>query len=88
MKISYACNFFLLQIGAPEENKFKILILSSFFDSVSPLAREISLNLVRHIIEGYKLREPLILKLLQSSILYFLPVTENFDTVFNMFNYK
>ncbi|XP_037819947.1 carboxypeptidase D isoform X1 [Lucilia sericata] len=73
-------------IGAPEESKYKILILSSFFDSASPLGREISLNLARHIIEGYKLREPLVLKLLQSSILYFLPVTENFDTVFKMYN--
>lgn len=78
----------LLQIGAPEESKYKILILSSFFDSASPLGREISLNLARHVIEGYKLREPLILKLLQSSILYFLPVTENFDSVFQMYNNK
>uniref|UniRef100_A0A1B0ALR5 Peptidase M14 domain-containing protein n=1 Tax=Glossina palpalis gambiensis TaxID=67801 RepID=A0A1B0ALR5_9MUSC len=54
-------------IGAPEENKFKILILSSFFDTTSPLGREISLNLVRHIIEGYKLKEPRILKFLQNA---------------------
>uniref|UniRef100_A0A1I8MWK5 Peptidase M14 domain-containing protein n=1 Tax=Musca domestica TaxID=7370 RepID=A0A1I8MWK5_MUSDO len=69
-------------IGAPEESKYKILIMSSFFDSASPLGREISMNLIRHVIEGYKLREPLILKLLQTSVLYFLPITENFDAVF------
>uniref|UniRef100_A0A1I8Q4W2 Peptidase M14 domain-containing protein n=1 Tax=Stomoxys calcitrans TaxID=35570 RepID=A0A1I8Q4W2_STOCA len=73
-------------IGAPEENKYKILILSSFFDSASPLGREISMNMVRHVIEGYKLREPLIMKLLQNSVLYFLPITENFEQVFKIFN--
>ncbi|XP_058980289.1 carboxypeptidase D-like isoform X2 [Musca domestica] len=73
-------------IGAPEESKYKILIMSSFFDSASPLGREISMNLIRHVIEGYKLREPLILKLLQTSVLYFLPITENFDAVFKLYN--
>ncbi|XP_037900268.1 carboxypeptidase D isoform X2 [Glossina fuscipes] len=73
-------------IGAPEENKFKILILSSFFDTTSPLGREISLNLVRHIIEGYKLKEPRILKFLQNAVLYVVPAIENFETVFKLYN--
>uniref|UniRef100_A0A1B0AK14 Peptidase M14 domain-containing protein n=1 Tax=Glossina pallidipes TaxID=7398 RepID=A0A1B0AK14_GLOPL len=43
-------------IGAPEENKFKILILSSFSDTTSPLGREISLNLVHEL--GERLLSP------------------------------
>ncbi|XP_030378387.1 carboxypeptidase D isoform X2 [Scaptodrosophila lebanonensis] len=73
-------------LGAPEEHKYKILILSSMFDTSAPLAREIMLNLVRHLIEGYKLRESWVLQLLQQSVLYFLPQTEKFADVFAMYN--
>ncbi|XP_037935345.1 carboxypeptidase D isoform X2 [Teleopsis dalmanni] len=73
-------------IGEPEESKYKILILSSLFDAVSPLGREITMNMVRHIIEGYNIREPVILNLLQKSIMYFLPTTDNFGNIFDMYN--
>ena len=77
-----------MQIGEPEEGKHKILILSSLFDSIAPLGREITLNIVRHIVEGYKIREPEILRLLQRSVLYFLPTTDSFDRVFQLYNEK
>ncbi|XP_053952078.1 carboxypeptidase D isoform X1 [Anastrepha ludens] len=73
-------------IGDPEESKYKILILSSFFDTTSPLGREISMNMVRHILEGYKVRDTSTLNLLRKSVLYFLPITHNFDVIFKMFN--
>ncbi|XP_004519199.1 carboxypeptidase D isoform X2 [Ceratitis capitata] len=73
-------------IGEPEESKYKILILSSFFDTTSPLGREITMNIARHIREGYKIRDTSTLNLLQRSVLYLLPLTENFDVIFNMYN--
>nr|XP_036215281.1 carboxypeptidase D isoform X2 [Bactrocera oleae] len=73
-------------IGEPEEAKYKILILSSFFDSTSPLGREITMNIARHIREGYKIRDTSTLNLLQKSVLYLLPLTDNYDIIFNMYN--
>ncbi|XP_067635881.1 carboxypeptidase D isoform X2 [Eurosta solidaginis] len=73
-------------IGEPEESKYKILILSSFFDTTSPLGREITMNIARHVLEGYKIRDTGILKMLQKSVLYLLPLTENFNVIFKMYN--
>ncbi|XP_017489571.1 PREDICTED: carboxypeptidase D isoform X1 [Rhagoletis zephyria] len=73
-------------IGEPEESKYKILILSSFFDTTSPLGREITMNVARHVLEGYKIRDTGTLNMLQRSVLYLLPLTDNFEVIFKMYN--
>ncbi|XP_030245291.1 carboxypeptidase D isoform X2 [Drosophila navojoa] len=73
-------------IGEPEEHKYKLLVVSSLFDTAAPLGREIMLNLVRHLIEGHKLQEASVVQLLKRSVIYFLPQTEKFDPIFAMYN--
>ncbi|XP_016948411.1 carboxypeptidase D isoform X2 [Drosophila biarmipes] len=73
-------------IGEPEEHKYKLLVVSSLFDTAAPLGREIMLNLVRHLLEGFKLQDATVRNLLKHSVIYFLPQTSKFDDVFNMYN--
>ncbi|EDW78568.2 uncharacterized protein Dwil_GK16509, isoform B [Drosophila willistoni] len=73
-------------IGEPEEHKFKLLVISSLFDTAAPLGREIMLNLIRHLVEGYKLKDTAVTDLLKHSIIYFLPQTQKFDEVFQIYN--
>ncbi|XP_017852349.1 carboxypeptidase D isoform X2 [Drosophila busckii] len=73
-------------IAEPEEHKFKLLVVSSLFDTAVPLSREIMLNLVRHLIEGYKLQDATVVQLLKHSVIYFLPQEQQFAQVFNMYN--
>lgn len=76
------------QIAEPDEHKYKLLVISSLYDSTAPLAREIMLNLVRHLIEGHKLQDASVVQLLERSVIYFLPQTEKFSQVFSMYNAK
>lgn len=71
-------------LGSPEERKVHILILSSFFIS-SPIGREITMNTVRHIIEGYKIQEPPIMKILNNSVIHFIPLMQGFDEIEKQF---
>lgn len=80
--------FSTYQNGAPEEQKYKILVLSSFFDASAPLGREITINLIRHLLVGYKLHEPLIQQLLKKSVIYLLPMSHHFDEIFESYNSK
>ncbi|KAH8289572.1 hypothetical protein KR054_007280 [Drosophila jambulina] len=73
-------------IGEPEEHKYKLLVVSSLFDTAAPLGREILLNLVRHLVEGFKLQDASVVQLLQRSVIYFLPQTQKFEQVFDMYN--
>lgn len=66
------------QIGSPIESKLHILVLGSFFDT-APLGRELTLNLARHIVAGYKLQEPPMIRLLNNAVIHFVPFTENFE---------
>ncbi|KAH8419747.1 hypothetical protein KR009_002001, partial [Drosophila setifemur] len=75
-------------IGEPEEHKYKLLVVSSLFDTAAPLGREILLNLVRHLTEGYKLQDASVVQLLKRSVIYFLPQTQKFQPVFDMYNYN
>lgn len=54
--------------------------MGSFFDT-SPLGRELSLDLIRHVIAGYKVQEPPLIKLLENAVLHVMPFTEHFDLV-------
>lgn len=63
-------------------------MISSLYDTTAPLAREIMLNLVRHLIEGHKLQDASVVQLLERSVIYFLPQTEKFSQVFSMYNAK
>ncbi|XP_055857349.1 carboxypeptidase D [Episyrphus balteatus] len=73
------------EIGSPEETKYKILIISSLFDATSPMGREMVLNLGRHLVEGFRIQEPPILKILNNSVVHLLPIMENFEETFTIF---
>ncbi|KAH8261915.1 hypothetical protein KR026_001673, partial [Drosophila bipectinata] len=75
-------------IGEPEEQKYKLLVVSSLFDTLAPLGRELVLNLVRHLLEGYKVQDHSVVQLLKRSVIYFLPQTQKFPAVFDMYNYN
>lgn len=76
---------FPFQIGAPEETKLHILIIGSFFDT-SPLGRELTVDLAKHVLYGHSLQEPPMIRLLKNVVLHFMPFTENFNAVLNQFN--
>lgn len=61
-----------------------ILILGSLFDT-SPLGRELTLNLARHVIAGYSLQEPPFVRLLNNSVLHFVPFTEGFELILGQY---
>lgn len=63
-------------------------MVSSLFDTLAPLGREVLLNLVRHLLEGYKVQDHSVVQLLKRSVIYFLPQTQKFPAVFDMYNYK
>ena len=74
----------LLQIGSPEEMKLHVLVLSSLY-ATSPLGREMTMNLARHMIEGRKIQEPPIMKILNNTVFHFLPILEDFEKVYMQF---
>ncbi|KAJ8712882.1 hypothetical protein PYW08_008186 [Mythimna loreyi] len=59
-------------IGSPEETKFHIAICSSFYGS-QPLGQEMLLNFARHIGTAYMIGEPVHIRLLQNTVLHFIP---------------
>lgn len=75
---------FVFQIAAPQETKLHILVFGSFFDT-SPLGRELTLNLARHVVVGYSLQEPPLTRLLTNSVLHFIPLTDGFDLISNQY---
>lgn len=72
------------KLGAPEETKLHILILSSVFDTM-PIGRELVMNLARHILQGYNQHEPVILNLLNDAVLHFVPIRHEFDAVYQQY---
>lgn len=72
------------QIGSPIESKLHILVLGSFFDT-APLGRELTLNLARHVVVGYKLQEPPIVRLLNNAVIHFVPFTDNFESTLSQY---
>ncbi|XP_053693015.1 carboxypeptidase D [Sabethes cyaneus] len=71
-------------IGTPEETKLHILILSSLFQS-NTIGREMVINLARHVLAGYKIPEPGLLKLLKNVVLHFVPVKLDSDHLLEQF---
>ncbi|XP_050552630.1 carboxypeptidase D isoform X1 [Spodoptera frugiperda] len=59
-------------VGSPEETKFHIAIMSSFYGS-QPLGQEMLLNFARHIGTAYMIGEPVHKRLLQNAVLHFIP---------------
>ncbi|XP_049879390.1 carboxypeptidase D isoform X2 [Pectinophora gossypiella] len=66
------------QMGSPEETKFHIALISSFYGS-EPLGQEMLLNFARHITSAYSIGEPIHKKLLQRTVLHFIP---NLDVLY------
>lgn len=62
-----------------------ILILGSLFET-SPLGREMTMNLARHVTEGYNATEPPSIRLLKNAVLQFLPITVDFSSTLEQFN--
>lgn len=59
--------------------------MGSFFDT-SPLGRELVLNLARHVIAGYTIQEPPFIRLLNNSVLHFMPFTDNFEFILGQYS--
>lgn len=62
-----------------------ILVLGSFFDT-SPLGRELTLNLARHVIAGFELQEPPFIRLLNNVVLHFVPFTNDFEYILGQYS--
>lgn len=54
--------------------------MGSLFDT-SPLGREMTLNVAKHVIAGYTLQEPPSKRLLQNSVIHFAPFSESFAQI-------
>lgn len=74
-----------LQIGTPEETKLHILIMSSLFQSTA-IGREMVINLARHVLAGYNIPEPPILKLLKNAVLHFVPIKIDSEQLLEQFH--
>lgn len=72
-------------IGETEESKIHILVLSSLFES-SPVGREMTVNLARHVITAYNTKEPLIIELLKNTVIHFVIVNSKFAQVYQQFS--
>lgn len=59
--------------------------MGSFFDT-SPLGRELTLNLARHVVAGYSLQEPPSVRLLTNAVIHFIPFTDGFDFVLGQYS--
>lgn len=75
------------KLGSPEEEKLHILILSSVFDSM-PIGRELVMDLARHMLQGVRQREPLVMKILDNAVLHFVPIRHEFDEVYQQYSKK
>lgn len=67
-----------------DESKLHILVLGSFFDT-APLGRELTMNLARHLVVGYKLQEPPIVRLLKNAVIHFVPFTEMLENTLSQY---
>ncbi|XP_011647483.1 carboxypeptidase D-like [Pogonomyrmex barbatus] len=65
LKITY-------NVGSPDENKFRIALVGGLFAS-QPAGREILLRLATHILMGNQIGNPPIQRLLNNSMLHFIP---------------
>lgn len=72
-------------IGETEETKIHVLILSSLFES-SPVGREMTVNVARHVITAYNTKEPLWIELLKNTVIHFVVVNSKFSQVYQQFN--
>ncbi|XP_031840288.1 carboxypeptidase D svr [Nomia melanderi] len=70
-------------MGAPEENKFHIGLIGGLFAS-QPVGREVLLRLATHILMGNKIGDPPIQRILNNSVLHFIPgIDPGFDNILN-----
>ncbi|XP_053669829.1 carboxypeptidase D isoform X3 [Anopheles nili] len=71
-------------IASPDETKLHILIISSLFQTAA-IGREMVINLARHVLAGYSIKEPLHIKLLENAVLHFVPVKNDFEEIVQQF---
>lgn len=61
-----------MQAGAPEENKFHIVLIGGLYAS-QPVGRELLIRLARHLVTGYGRRNPSILSILSKAVVHIMP---------------
>lgn len=72
-------------IGQSEETKIHVLVLSSLFET-SPVGREIVMNLMRHVVLAFNLKEPPMKEIMENAVFHFVTVNVNFDQVYQQFS--
>lgn len=72
-------------IGQSEETKLHVLVLSSMFET-SPVGREIVMNLMRHVVVAFNLKEPSMREVMDNAVFHFVTVNVNFDQVYQQFS--
>lgn len=76
------------EIGAPEETKFHIAILSNLYGT-QPLGQEILLNFARHLSTAYALGEPIHKEILRNTVIHFIPnLDQNYMKMFSKYDDK
>lgn len=65
----------IFQIDSSDETKFHIGVISNLF-ATQPVGREISIYLLNHLLEGHKVFDPNIVRILQNSVIHFMPVID------------
>lgn len=63
---------FSLQAGAPEENKFHVVLIGGLYAS-QPIGRELLIRLARHLVVGYGRRNPSILSIMSKAVIHVMP---------------
>lgn len=58
-----------------DETKFHIAVIGNLF-ATQPVGREISLYLAQHLLEGHKYSDPAIVRILQNTVIHFMPIID------------
>lgn len=58
-----------------DETKFHVGVIGNLF-ATQPVGREISLYLAQHLLEGHKYSDPTIVRILQNTVIHFMPVID------------
>lgn len=61
-----------MQAGAPEENKFHVVLIGGLYAS-QPIGRELLIRLARHLVVGYGRRNPSILSIMSKAVIHVMP---------------
>ncbi|XP_025831012.1 carboxypeptidase D [Agrilus planipennis] len=63
------------KIETSDETKYRLAIIGNLY-ATQPLGRELSLNMARHLLQGYHYQDPTIVHILENSVIYVVPVID------------